>query len=455
MREEFLLVRSNDVPNLPGMQFHLLSFEGPDAYARAGGLATRVEGLSQTLAGLGHDTHLWFVGDPALHGHETRGALHLHRWCQWVSRHHPGGVYDGDFGKQAEYAASLPPYLVDEVLGPHLRAGGRAVVLAEEWQTAHAVLHLHHRLRVDGLRERVRILWNANNTFGFQHVPWDRLGRAAALTTVSRYMKHAMQELGVDPVVIPNGLAPDAFLPPNREVVSALRGRFRGRTLLAKMARFDPDKRWLGTVDAVVEMKRRRWRPLLLARGGSEAHGADVLRAARDRGLIVVERHWKRPGAPGLLEALENALGADVVHLRSHVDPESRRTLFRAADAVLANSGHEPFGLVGLEAMACGGVAFTGCTGEDYAVPGQNAVVLQTGDPRELLGLLARLRTHPEEARALRRAGRSTARRYAWPEVVRGALLPRVELVRAAWDPLPAWLAARRNGGEGGLHTEV
>jgi hypothetical protein len=30
------------------MRFHLLSFEGCDAYARAGGIATRVSGLIET-----------------------------------------------------------------------------------------------------------------------------------------------------------------------------------------------------------------------------------------------------------------------------------------------------------------------------------------------------------------------------------------------------------------------
>ena len=33
------------------MQVHMLSFEGPDAYAQAGGLATRVTGLAAALAG--------------------------------------------------------------------------------------------------------------------------------------------------------------------------------------------------------------------------------------------------------------------------------------------------------------------------------------------------------------------------------------------------------------------
>ena len=32
------------------VQFHLLSFEGPDGYARAGGIASRITGLAQALA---------------------------------------------------------------------------------------------------------------------------------------------------------------------------------------------------------------------------------------------------------------------------------------------------------------------------------------------------------------------------------------------------------------------
>ena len=64
------------------MDFHHLSFEGPDAYARSGGLASRVTGLGRQLAALGRETHLWFVGDPFLPGYERADGLHLHRWCQ-------------------------------------------------------------------------------------------------------------------------------------------------------------------------------------------------------------------------------------------------------------------------------------------------------------------------------------------------------------------------------------
>jgi glycosyltransferase involved in cell wall biosynthesis len=120
-----------------------------------------------------------------------------------------------------------------------------------------------------------------------------------------------------------------------------------------------------------------------------------------------------------------------VLDVRSHVDAEARGVLFCGVDAVLANSRHEPFGLVGLETMAAGGLACTGGTGEDYAVPGQNALVLETGDPGEFVRLFERLRDRPHEMRAMRRAGRATARRFAWSDVVERVLLPRVELAAA------------------------
>jgi hypothetical protein len=173
-------------------QFHLLSFEGPDLYARAGGVATRVVGLAEALASRGFDTHLWFVGDPSAPGVERRDRLTLHRWCQWISRYAPLGVCEKEEDKEREYAASLPPFLMRELLVPHLIRGGEAVILAEEWQTAHAVIHLDWLLRRAGLRERAMLVWTANNLFGFDRIDWPRLSAASHLATVSRYMRGCM-----------------------------------------------------------------------------------------------------------------------------------------------------------------------------------------------------------------------------------------------------------------------
>jgi hypothetical protein len=66
------------------VQFHLLSFEGPDGYPRAGGIASRMADLAHALPGAGCETHLWFVGDPDLPGHEARNQTLLH--LDWLLR---------------------------------------------------------------------------------------------------------------------------------------------------------------------------------------------------------------------------------------------------------------------------------------------------------------------------------------------------------------------------------
>lgn len=98
--------------------------------------------------------------------------------------------------------------------------------------------------------------------------------------------------------------------------------------------------------------------------------------------------------------------------MRSHLDAEARGVLFRGADAVLANSAHEPFGLVGLEAMAVGGLACIGASGEDYAVDGRNALVLHRDDLREFMALYGRVR-NSGRADALRRSAQLTAQHHA------------------------------------------
>jgi len=423
-------------------QVHVLSFEGPDAYAHAGGIASRVGGLTGALSDAGCDTHLWFIGDPALPGEERSGGVGLHRWAQWISRYHPGGVYDGEEGKRADYASSLPPYVVERFILPYLtHPEHRVAVLAEEWQTADAVLHLDWLLRRAGVRHRVALLWNANNTFGFDRIDWRRLAAASTLTTVSRYMRQRMWAQGVDAQVIPNGIPAEVFQRPGAPAVRRFRTLTGRRPVLAKVARWDPDKRWLLAVDTVVEMKRHGQRPLLIARGGLEAHGAEVLDRARRGGLRVVQRALAAPGAAGLLDALHEVDDADVLLLTSRLDRDASQLLFAAASAVLANSGHEPFGLVGLEAMAAGGVACVGGTGEDYAVPGWNALVLQSAAPAEFVSAFNRLAAHRVEERALRRNATSTARRYAWPEIVRRVLLPRLAAMVPLPDPAPRTVA--------------
>lgn len=439
----------SDSGDRPAIQYHLVSFEGPDAYARAGGIASRVTGLAEALAEAGFETHLWFVGDPDVPGHEERGGVHLHRWCQWISRYHEGGVYDGEDVKQSDFTASLPAFLLREHLLPGLTRGGRAVILAEEWHTADAVIQLDRLLRQAGHRDRVSLLWNANNTFGFEYVPWERLRTAATITTVSRFMRQEMWQHGVDALVIPNGIPTQALQPPDSRLVTAMEERFQGRLVLTKVARWDPDKRWLLAMDTVAELKRQERRPLLIARGGMEPHGRDVLAHAAATGLKVAHRTPAGTGGSQVLDALTGLDDSDVVDLRTPLSPEAGRVLFRASAAVLANSRREPFGLVGLESMATGGVTCVGGTGEEYAVPGWNALLLQTEDPREFLAQFAPLDADPRKRGTLRRRAIATAQRFGWPEILQRNLLPAIRFVgeRAhRWVVDPCRAGPHRNG---------
>ena len=121
------------------------------------------------------------------------------------------------------------------------------------------------------------MFWNANNTFGFDRIDWKRLSFTTTITTVSRYMKHYMWKLGVNPLVIPNGIPESSLDDVDTKASSRLVKSLDADLILAKIARWDPDKRWNAAFEAAARLKARGLRTVLLARGGIEHHGEEVL----------------------------------------------------------------------------------------------------------------------------------------------------------------------------------
>jgi glycosyltransferase involved in cell wall biosynthesis len=300
-------------------------------------------------------------------------------------------------------------------------------VLAEEWHTASSVVALRRLL--DGVpdRERVMMAWNANNTFGFDRINWKALSSAATITTVSRYMKHVLWDHGVDARVIPNGIQEAWLRPADTKAVHEVSRSFQGRPVLVKVARFDPDKRWDMAVDSVAVLKSRGQRPVFVARGGAESHGRDVLERATRLGLSKAIVRWPTGAGGSIGRALAQAGDADMIVIDGYLGVQEQKALFRAADAVLANSGIEPFGLVGLEAMASGGIALVGCTGEDYATDGDDSICLQTSQPDEIAHHVQRLRADSGMAARIRQSAHLSAARFTWSSVLRRVLLPFIE----------------------------
>ena len=412
-------------------EFVVLSFEGPDPYARAGGLGIRVTELTRSLAEHGFETHLYFVGDPEAPPVETVAGLPLqyHRWCQWLSRYHPRGVYDGEQAKVADFRASLPQHLVTERVAPAAARGKRVVILSEEWHTADAACEVSDALWYAGLRDHCLMLWNANNTLGFENVNFQRLAFTQTISAVSRWLRHEMWSWGCNPIVIPNGIPARrlAPCPLAMELAEIAQRGLKDRLTLAKVARFDPDKRWLMAVDAAAGLKQKGYPVLLLGRGGLEAHGHEVIQRALAAGLRVRDVASDSRDPKSLMRTLLRAAqGADMLNIQFYLSEPLSRALFHVADATLQNSGREPFGLVGLEVMAAGGLAFTGATGEEYARPWENAVVLDTEDLREIETAVIHLSATPREAERMRRMGVETAQRHTWDQVVT-QLLRRLE----------------------------
>jgi glycosyltransferase involved in cell wall biosynthesis len=417
-------------------EFVVLSFEGPDAYCRAGGLGVRVTELTRALAQRGFETHLYFVGDPSFPAVEQPDEalpLHYHRWCQWISSHHPRGVYDGEVEKLNDFRASLPRHLIEERIAPAAAQGKRVVVLSEEWHTAATACDLSDQLWHAGLRDDAVLVWNANNTLGFENVDFQRLEFTQTVCCVSRYMKHEMWGWGSNPIVVPNGIPARRLepLPLVDELVEMAQEALKDRLTLGKVARFDPDKRWLMAVDAVAGLKAMGLPVLFIAKGGLEAHGYDVLHRAYQAGLRVRDVRSDSQDPKVLMRALLDAAeGADMLNVQFYLSEPLSRALFRVADAMLQNSGREPFGLVGLEVMAAGGLVFTGSTGEEYARPYENAIVLDTDDSREIEATVAGLLSRPQEVARMRRQGMETAAQYTWDHVV-DQLLRRLQYLAA------------------------
>jgi glycosyltransferase involved in cell wall biosynthesis len=404
------------------LEIAMVSFEGPDQYSQAGGLGVRAKEICRAFAAVGFSTTLYFVGDPTKPHEEVVDGLRLVRICQAVSRSHPAGVYDGEHAKIEAMWQELPSLLLERSVRPAASSGRVLAIMCEEWQTADFVEMLDRHLRRLGMRDRCVILWNANNHFGFDNMDWRSLERAATVTTVSRYMKHLMWPHGVNPMVIPNGIPVEALQPVDEQAVRVIAEAGRTACLAFKIGRFSPDKRWHQSLDAIAELRAGGLPARLLMRGGIEHFGHGVLGHARQLGLDIAD--WNEPigGPQDVARSLVETGTSAVVNLRRFLPESVLPAISAASTAVLANSGHEPFGLVGLEAMAAGGVAVVGATGEEYARPYGNAIVVETAEGTELASALAGLVERPELSRRLRTAARRDAADFAWPEIIDGFL---------------------------------
>lgn len=413
------------------LEFVVLSFEGPDLYSLIGGLGVRVTELTKVMASLGYNTRLFFVGDPDEPDYEVNeGLLHYHRWSRWLSKQYPHGVYHGEVAKVEDYQKSLPEFLVSKVIAANAKNDVITVVLGEDWHTAATMCRISDLVKSEGLESKTLLFWNANNVFGFEAIDFPRLAASAQLLTISRYMKERMRAMQLETLVVGNGIPRRFWSKIDKDAGNRLREIIPG-VLLTKIGRYHADKRWLMAVESMTHCREMGLAPTMLVRGGREEYGQVIRKRAQELGLTWAVLRPEANDNKSILDALEPLKKADIIELDFFVPEEFLRTLYWASTAVLANSVHEPFGLVGLEVMACGGVVMTGSTGEEYVHSFYNGIALSSNDPREIAVYVKELEADFRLVDHLRTKGRKTAKLYGWQTVVED-FLRKVELL--AWN---------------------
>ena len=157
--------------------------------------------------------------------------------------------------------------------------------------------------------------------------------------------------------------------------------------------------------------------------------------------VIVGGPSGSEVGAPGRLEALASSLGiSSLVRMEAPCPQPELADWYRAADVVLVPSHSESFGLVALEAQACGTPVVAAAVGglRTAVRDGYSGVLVDGHDPEVWARVLADLLASPARLLQLSAGAREHAAAFNWPataerlvEVYTEAMNEAAETVRA------------------------
>jgi glycosyltransferase involved in cell wall biosynthesis len=168
-----------------------------------------------------------------------------------------------------------------------------------------------------------------------------------------------------------------------------------------------------------------------------------LIRAARtvDGEFVICGDGWQLDA----MRRLARRLGVlDRMRFTGWLGPEElARELAGASVVVMPSLWPEPFGLVGIEALAAGRPVIASATGGvlDWLADGVNGLLVRPGDAPALAGALNELLCDPARQRAMGAAGREMVAARFSPERHVAALLDAYRLARVEWD-------SRRSGSQ-------
>ena len=378
------------------MRVLLLSWEYPPQVV--GGLGRHVAALSRTLASLGHEIHVVTRAHPDAPPEEwTDDGVHVVR----VGEAPPVIPFEKlvpwvlafNNGVQAAATRLLRTYDVDVVhahdwLVGYAAAGIKAAFGLPLVATVHATEYGRHQGYLPGPMNKY-----------IHQVEWWLTYEARRVIACSRYMRRQIGDIFALPIdkvdVIPNGVALDDFALPDDEVAAFRRRIARRQEKLVLFAGRLEYEKGVQTVLHAMERLLDEVGPVRFLVAGTGTY-SDELKAMVRRLKL---RRW--------------------VRFTGFLDDHDLRLHYAAADVAVAPSIYEPFGLVAVEAMACGTPVVVGDTGGLREIVSRGAGLrFRPEDADELAEKLIEILDDPERADQLRAKGlRSVRRRYDWRTV--------------------------------------
>ncbi|MFA9444565.1 glycosyltransferase family 4 protein [Egicoccus sp. AB-alg6-2] len=230
-------------------------------------------------------------------------------------------------------------------------------------------------------------------------VEWWLTYEARRVITCSDYMRGQVEDIFALPPdkidVVPNGVAVRDFALPATEVDAFRRTLVGPRTRMVLFAGRLEYEKGVQTVLEALQNVRGAVGPVKFFIAGIGTYSDELRRRVRELGL---RRH---------------------VHFTGFLEDHELRLHYAAADVAVAPSIYEPFGLVAVEAMACGTPVVAGDTGGlREIVAGGSGLSFPPQDADELAAALVRVLTDDGLAqRMVARARRRIADRYDWSSV--------------------------------------
>lgn len=317
------------------------------------------------------------------------------------------------FGHMPEFVSHVQSFIAKEGLqydcihSHYWVSGWVALRLRQSLQVP--VVHMSHTLGYPK-NSAVQQAWEREPPTRLQ-VEYEVLKHSDHLIAESQASKdHMVQDYGVDPArieIIPCGVETSIFHPHDRQQARRRLG-LPGGPLLLFIGRLQPLKGIDTLLKCAYDVRQRHDDLQVLIVGGGVDTDDPHERQERER-----------------LHALMRELGL-TGHVR-FIDAQPQEQLayyYAAADLLMMPSHYESFGMVVLEAMACGTPVVASHVGglASTVLPGQTGFLAPVGDEQAFARSVEQLIGAPELWQSMSEAAYLRAQAYTWPRIMKRTL---------------------------------